>query len=90
MIVSFGDPRQVTLMDADPDRSGVLRLAEHQIYSHPSWAGKGTIVAVIGIEAAEADTVALIDVGDPTQAKVKEVLWRRANGPDVKSFYPRM
>jgi hypothetical protein len=44
-------------------------------------------VAVIGIEA---DTVAPIGVSDPTQAKVKEVLWRRANGPDVKSFYPRM
>jgi hypothetical protein len=86
MIMSFEKPRQVTLMDANPDLSGVLRLSDHQIHSDPSWAGKGTIVAVIG--PTVGDTVALIDVSDPRQAKVKEVLWRSANGPDVKPSYP--
>ena len=43
-------------------------------------------MAVIG--RTEGDTVALIDVSDPPQAKVKEVLWRRANGPDVEPTYP--
>jgi Tol biopolymer transport system component len=86
MIMSFESPRQVTLMDANPDKSGVLQLPDHQIYSDPSWAGKGTIVAVIGL--SEGDTVALIDVSDPPQARVKEVLWRKANGPDVTPSYP--
>jgi Tol biopolymer transport system component len=86
MIISFSNPRQVTLMDADPDRSGVLRLADYQIHADPSWAGEGTIVAVIG--PTEADTLALIDVSDPSRPRVKDVLWRRANGPDVEPSYP--
>jgi len=86
MIMSFTEPRQVRLMDANPDKSGALRLPGQEIRSDPSWAGNGTIVAVIG--PAEGDTVALIDVSDPPQAKVKEVLWRRANGPDVEPTYP--
>src|SRR5262249_34893704 len=80
MIISFGNPRQVSLMDAYPDRSGIVQLPEHQIFSRPSWAGERTIVALIG--AAEGDTVALLDVNDPPRAKVKEILWQVANGPD--------
>jgi hypothetical protein len=86
LIMSFSTPRQVTLMDANPVKSGVLQLSGLQIYAHPSWAGKETIVAGIGV--TECDTIALIDVSDPPQAKVKEVLWRRANGPDVEPCYP--
>ena len=86
MIMSYAIPPQVTLMDANSDKSGVLRLPDRQIYSHPSWAGEGTIVAVIG--TTEGDAVALIDVSDPPQAKVKEVLWRKENGPRVEPSYP--
>jgi len=86
MIMSFDTPRQVTVMDADPEKSGVLQLSGHQIYAHPSWAGKETIVA--GIGSTESDTIALIDVSDPPQAKIKKVLWLRANGPDVEPAYP--
>jgi len=85
-IMSFDHPRQVTLMDANPDKSGVLKLPDHRIHSDPTWAGEGTIVTVIGRTAG--DTVALIDVSDPRQAKVMRVLWRRANGPDVEPSYP--
>ena len=86
MIMSFETPRQVTLMDADPDRSLVLQLHNYQIYSHPIWAGKETILAGIGPTAS--DTIGLIDVSDPPRAKVKEVLWQRASGPDVEPAYP--
>ena len=86
MIMHYTDPRQVTLMDANAEKSGVLRNPDLEIHSHPSWAGKGTIVAVVGPD--EGDTIALIDVADSPRAKVKEVLWRRANGPDVKPTYP--
>jgi RNA polymerase sigma factor (sigma-70 family) len=86
MIMTFGDPVQVTIMDVDPARSGVLALPGSRFHSHGSWAGIGTIVAVIG--PGQGDTVALIDVSDPTQARVKEVLWRRENGPDVEPTYP--
>jgi Tol biopolymer transport system component len=86
MITNYSNPRQVTLMDADPDKSGVLQLADYQIYKDPQWASAGTIVAIIG--STEGDTVALIDVSDRSHAKIKEVLWRRANGPDVNPDVP--
>jgi len=86
MIISFSNPRQVTLMDANPEKSGVLQLPDDQIYADPSWAGEDTIVAVIG--PTEGDTLALIDVSDPPRPRVKEVLWRKANGPDVQPSFP--
>jgi Tol biopolymer transport system component len=86
MIISFGIPRRVTLMNADPAKNADLQLAEYQFYADPTWADAGTIVAVIG--RTEGDTVALIDVNDPPKAKVKEVLWRRSNGPDVTPEFP--
>ncbi len=86
MIVTFGDDREVTIMDTDPQKSGVLSIPNARIHSVPSWAGRGLIVAVIGDIAG--DRVALIDVSVPAQASVKEVLWRRADGPDIKPGYP--
>ncbi len=86
MIVSFSNPRHVTLMDANPDKSGVLQLPDYQFYADPTWAGAATLVAVIGL--TEGDTVALIDVSDPPRAAVKEVLWKRTNGPDVTADFP--
>src|SRR5262249_37431033 len=86
MIVGFGDPRRVTLMDVNPEKSGVLKLPDLRIHSVPSWAGNGMIVAVIG--ANQGDQVALIDVSVPAQPRVKEALWRRANGPDVTPTWP--
>jgi hypothetical protein len=52
----------------------------------PSWAGEGTIVAAVGSNGADA--IALIDVNEPEQGKVKEVLWKRGNGPDVQPSFP--
>ena len=60
MIITFGEPRQVTIMDADPEKSGIVSLPDDQIYSIPSWADDGTIVAIIG--ATAGDQIALIDV----------------------------
>jgi Tol biopolymer transport system component len=86
MMVSFSNPRHLTIMDANSANSGVVQLADHQFFADPTWAGPGTIVAVIG--ATAGDAVALIDVSNPSKATVKEVLWRRANGPDVTPDFP--
>ncbi len=86
MIVAFGEPRRVTLMDVDPEKSGVLTIPGSRISSIPSWAGNGMIAAVVGTKAG--DQIAVIDVSNPAQARIKEVLWRRASGPDVTPTYP--
>jgi Tol biopolymer transport system component len=86
IIMSFEAKRQLTLMDVNPAKSAVLEPAGEDIRAHPSWTGKGTIVTVIG--STQGDTIALLDVSDPPQAKVTHTLWRRASGPDVEPSYP--
>ena len=89
MIISFSTPREVTIMHARPEKSGVLRVPGHQVYSRADWAGDETIIAVIGSDAVAAgNTIALIDVGDPAQGKIKEVLWKKGDGRDVKLQHP--
>lgn len=89
MIIDFAIPANVTLMDVRPDKSGPLRVRDLQFYSVPSWASDGTIVAVVGAEFG--DTVALVDVTDPAQGKVTEVLWKmnfKGKGLGVSPLYP--
>jgi Tol biopolymer transport system component len=89
MIIDFAIPAQVTLMDVKPDKSGTLRIPGLQFYSVPSWASDGTIVAVVGAEFG--DTIALVNVTDPAQGKVTEVLWKmnfKGKGLGVSPLYP--
>lgn len=84
MMTSFSSPCNVTIMDADPEKSGRLRIPDSKIYSVPTWAGDRTLVAVVGNE----DTIALIDTTRPAEGKVKEVLWKRGKDLDVIPTYP--
>jgi Tol biopolymer transport system component len=84
MITSFSSPCNVTIMDADPQKSGPLRIADSQIFSVPTWVADRTLVAVIG----DNDTIALIDTTEPAEGKVKEVLWKKSKALDVTPAYP--
>ncbi|MFI5454520.1 MAG: TolB family protein [Isosphaerales bacterium] len=89
MLIDFAIPANVTLMDVRPERGGPLHIPDLQIYSTPNWASDGTIVAAVGSDFG--DTIALIDVTDPAQGKVKEVLWKmnfKGKGLDVQPYYP--
>ena len=86
MVATFGDSCEVTLIDPRPQKAGILQIPDYTIFTVPSWAGEGTIVAVIGTEAG--DTVALIDVTDPARGRIKEVLWKQGKGLDVKPYSP--
>lgn len=86
MIISFGEPRRLTIMDADPEKSGIVSLPDRQIFSIPAWVEDGTIVATIG--ATSGDQIVLIDVRTPTRARVKEVLWKRTNDGDPRPACP--
>lgn len=84
MMTSFSSPCNVTIMDADPAKSGRLRIPDSRIYSVPTWASDRTLVAVVG----NNDTIALIDTTDPAEGKIKEILWRRGKALDVVPTYP--
>jgi hypothetical protein len=84
--VDFATPRNVTLMDIRPEKSGPLTLPGMNIFPEPTWAGNELIAAAVG--GAEPDTVALIDVSEPGRARIKEVLWKRGKGPDVAPYHP--
>jgi RNA polymerase sigma factor (sigma-70 family) len=88
LIAGFSSPTPVTIMDVRPERSGDLDLPDRAIFSFSSWAGEGTIVAVIGPVGGPGDAIALIDVTDLSRAKVKEVLWKQGQGPNVKPYSP--
>ena len=44
------------------------------------------IIAAVG--GAEPDRIALIDVAEPSRARVREVLWTRGKRPDVAPYHP--
>lgn len=84
MMTSFSTPCEVTIMDADPRKSGPLQIPDPAIHSVPSWADEKTLLAVIG----DNDTIALIDTSDPADGKIKDALWRKGKGLDVTPAYP--
>src|SRR5262249_29968965 len=86
LIISFREPRDVTLIDIRSDRrSDRLNVVGRNILTPPSWAGEATIVAVIGTTVG--DTIALLEVSSP-EAKIKEILWKRGEGLDIKPLSP--
>jgi Tol biopolymer transport system component len=84
MITGFSLPYRVTIMDVDPEKSGRLEIPDNPILSVPSWMADRTLIAVIGSN----DTIALIDTSRPSEARVKEVLWKKGKGLDVTPSYP--
>jgi hypothetical protein len=85
MIVPFGSPTELTIIDAREGQGGAVALADKQFFQVPSWAGPETIVAGIG-DATPAE-IALIDVSRPAQATVKEVIYKEA-GANVNLYSP--
>ena len=61
-------------------------MPDHKVYTPPNWAGEGTVVAILGENAG--DTIALLDVTDPAEAKIKQTLWKRRQDSDIKPLSP--
>lgn len=88
LIASFGTPTEVTIMDVRPENSGKLVLPDHQVFSVPSWAGDGTVVAAVGPFKGPADSIALIDATSPADGKIRNVLWKKGDGLEVQPESP--
>lgn len=86
LIVSFADPCTLALMDVETGEDRPVVLPKQRVDSVPSWAGADTLVAVLG--AGPGDTLAFLDVADPGQVKVKEVLWTRDRAAAIDPAYP--
>jgi Tol biopolymer transport system component len=65
----------------------MLAVPGYRAFSWPSWAGPGTLVAALGAKD-EGDTIALVDVSNPSQAKITEILWQRDQELDVTPRWP--
>ena len=58
-----------------------------KIFSWPRWAGPDRLVACIGT-GNEPDSIVLLDISQPTEARVVETLWRRSAEQDVYARWP--
>jgi hypothetical protein len=80
-------PTTSMVMNLETKEGGILQVAGHQIFSWPSWAGPGTLVSALAT-GEEGDSIALLDVRKPAEAKIIEVLWKRGDDLDVTPRWP--
>jgi beta-lactamase regulating signal transducer with metallopeptidase domain len=86
LVTSFGTPCEATLM-RDNGIQRPVRLAGYEFRSVPHWAGDGaTLIATL--RSAAGFDIALIDISQPEQARIKQVLWRKGSGPAVDPRHP--
>jgi Tol biopolymer transport system component len=76
-----------TVINLETKEAGILAVAGQRIFSWPSWAGPGTLISALATEH-EGDSIALLDVRNPAEAKIIEVLWRRSDILDVTPRWP--
>ena len=87
LVIAFDLPCTVTVIDDRPaGKSGQIEIPGKKMFRNPSWAGDGIIVAPLGRETA--DSIALIDVNNPSQGSIREILWTRGKDLDVEPSYP--
>lgn len=86
LIVRFGSPVEMGLMDVESGQLQPISLPGLKIHSSPSWVGPGTLVAVAS--SNEGAAVVFLDVTNPGEAKVKEILWKKGDRLDGNPSYP--
>jgi hypothetical protein len=82
LIDGFSEPTTSTVVNIETGARNVVQVAGHRIISWPTWAGPGTVVAALAAKGVP-DSIVLLDVSNPAQSKVTEVLWRRTPDLDV-------
>ena len=87
LINSFAEPWDCTVINLETKEGGVVRVAGHRTFSWPSWAGPGTLASALATKE-EGDSIALLDVRKPAEAKIIEVLWKRGEELDVTPRWP--
>jgi Tol biopolymer transport system component len=86
MVIAFGTPCSLTLMDANPANSGPVQLDGLQFYTMPSWTRPGMIVAVLGTQ--DPEQIALVNIAKPGEARIEKTLFKRSTQLDLQPLYP--
>jgi hypothetical protein len=87
MIRAFTKPTDITLYNLRTRKVRTVTVPGHRLFSWPLWAGPERLVAVIGA-GDEGEAVTLLDVSNPDEAKIVEVLWKRSPDLDVEPSWP--
>jgi hypothetical protein len=87
LLNTFADLPVSTVINLESKEGGVVKIPGHQVFSWPSWAGPGTLVSALATNG-RPDSIALVDVRKPGEAKIIEVLWRRVADLDVTPRWP--
>jgi Tol biopolymer transport system component len=87
LINSFEDFPETTVMNLQKMTGGKLDVPGYRILKSPSWAGSGTLVSALSTREG-GDIIALLDVSNPTEAKIIDVLWQRGKELDVTPRCP--
>jgi Tol biopolymer transport system component len=89
LINSYSLPTESTVINIETKDGGVVEVPGHQIFSWPNWAGPGTLVSALATkEKYEGDSIALLDVRKPAEAKIIQVLWKRSEDLNVNPRWP--
>ena len=87
LINGASDPTESMVINLEAKTGGILEVPGHKIFSYPSWAGPGTLISALATQK-EGDSIALLDVRKPSEAKIIEVLWKRSDELDVTPRWP--
>jgi Tol biopolymer transport system component len=83
----FAPPAVSTVINLETNDRVDVKLRGHELLSWPSWAGPGMLVSSLTTDG-EPDSIALLDVRNPADAKVIDVLWKRGEDLDVEPRWP--
>jgi hypothetical protein len=84
MLLTHADFPVVTVMNLEKVTGATVAVRGYRVFSWPSWAGPDTLVSALSTgDGEEGDIIALLDVSNPAEAKIIEVLWQRGKELDV-------
>jgi len=87
LINDWLEPTESRIYSFATKRTARVEVPGRKFYSWPRWAGPGQLVAGIGGETAP-DSIVLVDVSQPSEAKVVRTVWSRSSGPNVNPRWP--
>jgi RNA polymerase sigma factor (sigma-70 family) len=89
LINGYALPTKPALLDLETKDEGIIKVPGHRIFSWPSWVAPGMVVSALAPkDRYEGDSIALLDVHQPAEAKIIELLWKRDADLDVIPRWP--